>query len=550
MAKKEKIILVGGGGHASVVVDAIKRLGTFEIAGIIDPRLNKGSRVLDIEIIGADDAIPSLFRQGIKNAFIGVGSVGDCAVRKKLYSVLKKIGFRLPAIVHPDAVISENVKIGEGAFIGGGAVVNPGTRIGNNAIINTRSSVDHDCIIGDFVHIAPGAVLSGGVNVGNETHIGTGAHIIHEVLIGQRCIIAAGATVWQDLQDNARFLPVASQFFGRRNKKTFIIAEAGVNHNGSLAIAKKMVDVAAKAGVDAIKFQTFSARRIATASAPKAAYQKEGRDYSESHREMLKNLELSGLVHRKLLKYCRERGVVFLSSPFDVESIDLLVSLELNLFKIPSGEITNVPYLRKIGSLGKRLILSTGMSNMEEVKAAIDMLMNAGTARKDITVLQCNSEYPTPFKDANLLAMLTMRDAFKIRVGYSDHTLGIEIPIAAVALGASIIEKHFTLSRDMKGPDHRSSIEPGELADMVHAIRNVESALGSGIKIPSLSELKNKSAARKVIVASKSIKKGQVFSENNITAKRSCAGLAAMNWDYVVGKAAKKNFNRDEAIDL
>jgi N,N'-diacetyllegionaminate synthase len=331
--------------------------------------------------------------------------------------------------------------------------------------------------------------------------------------------------------------------------KTFIIAEAGVNHNGSLDRAKDMVKVAAKAGVDAIKFQTFRAETLVTKDAIKADYQIKASGQSETQFEMLKKLELSVESHLELIECCRSNKIEFLSTPFDLTTIDLLVDMGLKKWKIPSGEITNLPYLRKIASLGQEIILSTGMADLGEIEDALDVLTGAGTKLKDITILHCNTEYPTPFEDVNLRAMLTIKAEFPgVKIGYSDHTLGIEIPIAAVATGATIIEKHFTLDKNMPGPDHKASLEPDELTAMVKAIRNIETALGNGIKKPSPSELKNKPIARKSIVAARNIRKGESFTEENLTAKRPGTGISPMRWDKVIGQVAQKDYGKDELI--
>ncbi|MEA3385986.1 MAG: N-acetylneuraminate synthase [Thermodesulfobacteriota bacterium] len=333
--------------------------------------------------------------------------------------------------------------------------------------------------------------------------------------------------------------------------KTFIIAEAGVNHNGSLELAKKLIDVAANAGADAVKFQTFKAEKVISRYAQKAEYQKRSTDASESQLDMVRKLELDEAAHEELFAYCRSKDIIFLSTPFDLDSIDLLNQLGLDIFKIPSGEITNLPYLRKIGALKKEIIISTGMSDLGEIEDALDVLTGAGTKLKDITVLHCNTEYPTPFEDVNLKAMVTMGAAFPgIKVGYSDHTLGIEVPIAAVAMGATVIEKHFTLDRTMAGPDHRASLEPQELKAMVSAIRNIEKATGNGIKKPSPSELKNKPIARKSIVAATAIPKGGIFTEHNLTVKRPGTGISPMRWDEILGMKAAGNFDIDEVIKL
>ena len=330
--------------------------------------------------------------------------------------------------------------------------------------------------------------------------------------------------------------------------KVFIIAEAGVNHNGDINLAKRLIDKAIEAGVDAVKFQTFKAKNLVSKNAKKAKYQIENTKNSESQYEMLKRLELSFKDFIELKRYCDEKGVIFLSTPFDNESIEFLNDLGIEIFKIPSGEIINLLYLRKIGSLRKKVILSTGMADLGEIEDALDILINAGTRKKNITLLHANTEYPTPFEDVNLKAMQTIACAFDIDVGYSDHTLGIEIPIAAIAMGAKVIEKHFTLDKNLPGPDHRASLEPDELKAMVKAIRNIEIALGSGIKKPSKSETKNIKIARKSIVAKRDIKKGEVFSRENLTIKRPGNGISPMRWDEVIGTIAKRDYKEDELI--
>ncbi|MBT4952225.1 MAG: N-acetylneuraminate synthase [Pelagibacteraceae bacterium] len=328
----------------------------------------------------------------------------------------------------------------------------------------------------------------------------------------------------------------------------FIIAEAGVNHNGSIDLAKKLIDVASNAGADAVKFQSFKANNLTTKNAQKAMYQKETTNIEESQFDMLKKLELSIEMHKELISYCKNKKIIFLSSPFDHESIELLEDLGLEIFKIPSGEITNLPYLRHIGKLGRKIILSTGMSNIDEVKNALDILINSGTKKENITVLHANTEYPTPMEDVNLRAMVTIGKELDIKFGYSDHTLGIEVDIAAVAMGANCIEKHFTLDCNMEGPDHKASLEPNELKAMVAAIRNIELALGKNIKKPSKSELLNIQIVRKSIVAKTVIKKDEMFSEKNLTTKRPGGGTNPMKWDEIVGTKATKDYNEDELI--
>ncbi len=332
--------------------------------------------------------------------------------------------------------------------------------------------------------------------------------------------------------------------------RVYIIAEAGINHNGSVAIAKRMIDVAVDAGADAVKFQTFHAEKVVSRHAPKAEYQKRTTGAEESQLEMAKKLELSQGDFRDLADYCKDKAIQFLSTPFDLESIDFLAAMGLETMKIPSGEITNLPYLRKVGSLNKRLIMSTGMADLGEIEDALRILVDAGTDRGNITILHCNTEYPTAPGDVNLLAMNAIKEAFGLSVGYSDHTLGTYVAVGAVALGARVIEKHFTLDKTMEGPDHKSSLEPEELKQMVAAIRNMEKAMGDGIKRPSPSEMKNRAIVRRSIVAARGIRKGEVFTEDNIAAKRPGTGISPMLWDRVVGAAAKRDFSEDELIEL
>lgn len=334
------------------------------------------------------------------------------------------------------------------------------------------------------------------------------------------------------------------------NHHTLIIAEAGVNHNGDMDRAKHLIDVAADVGADLVKFQTFSAERLATQSAPKADYQNQTTDQAESQFAMLKQLELSAQMHEVLIAHCQQRNIGFFSTGFDIQSLNYLASLGAELFKIPSGEITNLLYLRHIGGFGKPLILSTGMATLGEIEAALEVVETAGTPRAHITVLHCNTEYPTPMQDVNLRAMCTIRDAFGVAVGYSDHTSGIEVPIAAVALGATVIEKHLTLDQNLPGPDHKASLEPDEFAAMVHAIRNIEQVMGDGIKRPSPSEAKNKPIARKSLIAAKSIRAGDQFTAENVTVKRPGTGISPMRWDEVMGRVAVRDFVVNELITL
>jgi len=328
----------------------------------------------------------------------------------------------------------------------------------------------------------------------------------------------------------------------------FIIAEAGVNHNGSIKLAFQLVDAAVKAGADAVKFQTFKSENLVLKNTQKAEYQKKTTNPSESQFEMLKKLELNFDAFKKINNYCNDKDIIFLSTPFDHYSIDLLNQLGLKIFKIPSGEITNLPYLRHIGSLAKKVILSTGMSTLKEVGDALNTLVVSGTKKENIVVLHANTMYPTPMEDVNLNVLKTIRKEFDVAVGYSDHTLGIEVDIAAVAIGATVIEKHFTLDKAMNGPDHKASLEPQELKDMVSAIRNIEKAMGSSIKTATQSEKINKNIVRKSIIARCVIKKGERLTEDNLTVKRPGTGISPMKWDKLIGTLAETDYQTDELI--
>lgn len=335
---------------------------------------------------------------------------------------------------------------------------------------------------------------------------------------------------------------------GEETMSVFIIAEAGVNHNGSLELAKKLVDAAKDAGADCVKFQTFVSKNIVSKNAVKAEYQKQQTEPEESQQDMLKKLELSFDEFVELNEYCKSISIEFMSTAFDFDSIDFLDGLEMGIWKIPSGDITNLPYLIKIAKLNKPVILSTGMSTMEDIRSAIKALKENGAT--ELTVLHCTTEYPTPFEDVNLRAMNTIKEEFGVKVGYSDHTKGIEVPIAAVALGATVIEKHFTLDRNMEGPDHKASLEPNELKAMVDSIRHIELALGNGMKQPAESEKKNMAVARKSIIACKEIKSGEIFTEENLTVKRPGDGISPMRWFDIIGKPAPRDFEEDELIEL
>ena len=331
-------------------------------------------------------------------------------------------------------------------------------------------------------------------------------------------------------------------------RHVIVIAEAGVNHNGSFELAKKMVDAAKEAGVDYVKFQTFNPQKLVSKYAEKAKYQKETTGSDETQLQMLQKLTLTEDNFLSLRDYCKEVGIGFISTPFDLDSIAFLETFDMDFWKVPSGEVTNLPYLEAIARTKRKVVMSTGMCDMNEIQDAMEVLKKNGTT--EITLLHCNTQYPTPYEHVNLSAMSTIKDTLHKEVGYSDHTQGIEVPIAAVAMGATVIEKHFTLDKNMEGPDHKASLDPTELKQMVSAIRNIEKAIGNGLKEPSSSELTNKAVARKSIVASREIKQGEILSENNLTTKRPGTGISPMKWYEVIGKAAARDFSEDEIIEL
>lgn len=540
----KKIILLGIGGHARAVVDSIEQLKIYEIVGFLDRPEHQMDSYRGYRVLGTDDDLEAL-REEVEYAFPAVGYLGRSNIRDVLFEKLKKLHFTIPNIIDKTATLAEDVAISDnsGVYIGKKAVINANAVIGKMTIINTNALVEHDCVVGDFSHVAINAVMCGGSSIGTHTLLGASTTVLQEVSVGNDVIIGAGNVITHFVPDNTR---IYSSF--ESGKKTFIIAEAGVNHNGDIEIAKLLIKAAAEAGADAVKFQSFHAKSLSTPMAPKAEYQKENTSVEENQLEMLKKLELSYEEHLELSRYCQEQGICFLSTPFDEESLSVLESIGLPLYKISSGEITNYPLLVKIAELRKPVILSTGMSTLTEVADAVSVLQEHGAG--SITLLHCTTQYPTSFEDVNLNAMLTLKRRFGLNVGYSDHTQGIEIPLAAVAMGATVIEKHFTLDRRMEGPDHKASIEPNELKSMVRAIRHIEAAKGNGEKKPAAAEVNNIVVVRKSIVAKRPIKTGEVFSESNITTKRPGIGISPMKWTDLIGRVATRDYNEDELIEI
>lgn len=564
MSEKKKLVLIGGGGHCRSVLDVVLRLNTFDEIVITDHSIPAGTQIMGCEIVGGDGLLPRLYEEGFRYAFITVGSIGDTVLRRKLCQNALETGFLFPNIVDPSAAVAADAEPGTGIFVGKQAVINAGAVIGDMAIINTGAIVEHDCRIGGFSHISVGATLCGGASVGSGVFIGAHATVVQGVVIGRDSTIGAGALVLGDVPNETKVVgkwralrrsPLAAGAFESEEKKVndisnriLIIAEAGVNHNGSLELAYRMVDAAKEAGADIVKFQTAKPEQMVSKFAGKAEYQKKTTGGEESQIDMLRRLLPGQDDFICLKKYCETKEIEFLSTPFDIESIRFLDELGCRFWKIPSGEITNYPYLMEIARTKKPVVLSTGMADTDEISAAVSLLREHGAG--EICLLHCTTEYPAPFGEVNLRAMQTMKESFGCRVGYSDHTPGIEISVAAAALGAAVIEKHFTLDRNMEGPDHKASLEPDELAALVRAVRHVESALGNGIKRPTDSEKKNIVAARKSIVARRPIRKGETLTVENITTKRPGNGISPMRWNEVIGSKAIRDFEEDELLEV
>lgn len=556
MREKRKIVLIGGGGHCRSVLDAVVRMNAFDEIVITDAAVPAGTRMMGYEVVGGDELLPQLYEEGFRYAFVAVGCIGNTAMRQNLFRQASETGFLFPNIVDPSAAVATDVTFGNGIFVGKQAVINAGAVIGDMAIINTGAVIEHGCHIGSFSHISVNAALCGGVSTDSSVFVGAHATVVQEVRIGRGSVIGAGALVLGDVPDEthvvglwkARQTETGERGMSEFSDRILMIAEAGVNHNGSLELAYRMVDAAKEAGADIVKFQTAKAELMVSKFAGKAEYQKKTTGGEESQIEMLKKLLPAYDDFILLKKYCEKKGIEFLSTPFDMESIHFLDGLGCRFWKIPSGEITNYPYLIEIARTKKPVILSTGMADMNEVEAAVALLKKYGSG--EICLLHCTTEYPAPYAEVNLRAMQTLKERFGCKTGYSDHTPGIEISVAAAAMGASVIEKHFTLDRNMEGPDHKASLEPDELADLVRAVRHVEAALGDGVKRPTESEKKNIVAARKSIVARRKIQKGEMLTEENITAKRPGNGISPMRWNEVIGSRAIRDFEEDELLEV
>jgi len=562
MMKTVDLLIFGTGGFSKEVNYLIKKINAvgnsvhYNIVGFVGKHREEiGNQIFDGQsIVASDDTVESFI-----SGYPAIGlviSFADCDLKEKVYKNVGKISnVFFPNLIHPDVIFESEVKMGIGNIITAGVIITAETAMGDFNLVNLNSTIGHDTVLGSFNTINPLTAISGNVTIKDNCLIGTGASILQNLTVEDHARVGAGAVVTKNVGRGITVTGVPARersdnkmTKGTSNKAVFIIAEAGVNHNGDTKTAFQMVDAAKAAGADAIKFQTFKAEEGVSKFASKAEYQINNTQNQESQLEMVKKLELSYDSFQELYVYCQDRGIQFLSTPFDFLSIEFLHTIDMPVWKVPSGEITNLPYLIKIAEIHKPVILSTGMSNLEEIEYAVKILRDNGAG--EITLLHCNTEYPTPFEDANLRAILTLKEKFHFDVGYSDHTPGIEAAIAAVALGATVIEKHFTLDKNMDGPDHKASLEPDELKQMVDSIRKIELALGNGVKEPTKSEWKNRDIARKSIVARRDIQRGESFSEHNITVKRPGNGISPVKWFDVIGQTAKRDFQEDELIEL
>jgi N,N'-diacetyllegionaminate synthase len=539
------LLFVGAGGHAVSCIDVIEAEGRFRIACVVGTQDELNSSILSYKVTACDSDLEDLANI-YEYAFIGIGHIRSSDNRKRLYQRLLDFGFKFPVVISPNAYVSKSAMLGPGSIIMNGATVNGGAVIGENSIINSNALVEHGCRVGAHAHISTGVTLNSDVVVGSGSFVGSMSVVKHGVSIGENCVVNMRSIVRKDVP--GRFVGTSGK--SNRDRDIFVIAEAGVNHNGSIDLAKKLVEIAAESGADAVKFQYFIADRLATLTAQKAEYQKSAGEHSENQYEMLKRLELSPAMLDELMAHAKKYRIEFMSTAFDEESVRLLAEKGLKKFKIPSGEITNRPYLETVADVADELIMSTGMASLKEIGEALGIFEKAGIPKDRITLLHCTSAYPAPINEVDLLAMSSLGDEFGVRIGYSDHTVGTEIAIAAAALGACVIEKHFTLNKMLEGPDHSASAEPQQLKLMIDGIRVVQSALGDGFKAPSVSELENLNLVRKSLVASSAILKGTLFSEADLTSKRPGTGISPMHINSVIGLPAPRDFDVDEIIEL
>lgn len=544
----EKLILIGAGGYAKSVMDSIDNK-KYTIVGFID-NIKIGHH-LGIPIISSslDD---------IKNPkdFVYFISIGDNKKRKFWYEEVQKRNLEIIDVIDKSAILSKNITHGPGLFVGKLAVINSDAHIGENVIINTKALVEHGVHIGNHSNVSTNTTVNGDVKIGNECFIGSSSVINGQIIIGNSCTVGSGTVVIHNISYGSTVVGVPGKIIKEDEKmreRIFIVAEIGCNHNGDPELAKKMVEIAKECGVDAVKFQTFKADLLISKYAPKAEYQKKVTSSDESQLEMTKKLELPFNKFIELEKYARSLGLEVFSTPFDFESIDFLAGYQQKIWKIPSGEITNLPYIEKIAKLpviNKQIVLSTGMSTIEEIEEALNILTKNGMKEEDITILHCNTEYPTPYEDVNLLSIPYLKEKFpQYKIGFSDHSQGYFDGIAAVPYRITFIEKHFTLDKNFEGPDHKASVLPEELKLLCEGIRAVEKSMGKYKKIVTNSERKNKIVARKSIIAKMKIKKGEIFTEENLTTKRPGNGISPMNWYKILGKRAERDFDIDELIE-
>lgn len=559
----KKVIIVGASGFGKEVLSLLKLFQDINVIGFIDSRVEiKGERIDGIPVLGDDSFLENLRNEGVEAAVV---AIGDYQTRAKLAQHCRELGYQLINVVHPSSKIVNTVKMGEGVIIYGGTVINADVKIGNNVLINSGATIGHDTVVEDNVNINPGVDIGGKVLIKQGAYIGIGSSVIQNIVVGAESLVGAGAVVIRDVPEKLTVAGVPAKVIRRRdqtglkiirigNKKigeghpVFIIAEVGVNHNGDIELAKKLIDKAVEANADAVKFQTFKAEKLNTRKAPKAEYHLETTGNEGSWFDLLKSQELDQQTHFILADYCRSKGIIFLSTPYDEDSADMLEKIGVPAYKIASTDLTNILFLKHVARKNKPIFLPTGLCNYQEIEEAIDCIRKEGN--NQIVVLQCTANYPAEIKDANLVVMNEIKKRFDVLVGYSDHTPGMVLPIAATAQGSCLHEKHFTLHKELPGPDHRASIDPEELAEMVNLIRVTETCIGQVENKPTESEKNNIFKLRKSVVANIDISLGTIITSEMITAKRPGTGLHPRHIYDFIGKKAVKEIKEDELLDF